>query len=80
MLPLSSSSFFLSVFYLFIYDLESQRLCKEKVRQEINLPKCHVCKPPMMGELGVPPARLQAHCTFKERGFTKFHSGVGILV
>lgn len=68
-------SFFLNVFYLFIYDLESQRLCKKKVRQEINLPRCHVCKPPVMGELGVHPAPLQAHFAFREWNFSTCQSG-----
>lgn len=67
--------FFLNVFYLFIYDLESQRLCKKKARQEINLPRCHVCKPPVMGELGVHPAPLQAHFAFREWNFPKCQSG-----
>lgn len=41
--------------------MESQRLCKKSVRHGTHLPKCHVCKWPVMCKRGLRPLPFRHH-------------------
>lgn len=41
--------------------MESQRLCKKTVRHGTHLPKCHVCKWPVMCKRGLRPLPFRIH-------------------